>query len=48
MGFKVGPGYFAIDGRYKYDFNSVTLKDVKGSLFKRQGFNVMLGYELWL
>ncbi|MDR1903262.1 MAG: penicillin-binding protein activator LpoB, partial [Treponema sp.] len=38
MGFKVGPGYFAIDGRYKYDFNSVTLKDVKGSLFKRQGF----------
>jgi TolB-like protein len=50
MGFKVGPGFIALDGRYSYDFNYVTVQD-DGSdmkLFRRRGFTFSLGYELWL
>jgi TolB-like protein len=50
MGFKLGPGYLAVDGRYAYDFNIITIRkdDGEHSLFRRRGFNVSLGYELWL
>jgi TolB-like protein len=51
MGFKLGPGYIALDGRYTYDFNeisSITDSGKKERLFRRRGFNVSLGYELWL
>ncbi|MDR1302447.1 MAG: outer membrane beta-barrel protein [Treponema sp.] len=51
MGFKLGPGYLALDGRYTYDFNSITLvseDDKESTLFSRRGFKVSLGYELWL
>jgi hypothetical protein len=50
MGFKLGPGYLALDGRYIYDFNTITIHKDNGeySLFRRRGFNVGLSYELWL
>ncbi|MDR2797799.1 MAG: outer membrane beta-barrel protein, partial [Treponema sp.] len=49
IGFKVGPGYIALDGRYSYDFNEITInKDKDEAVFRRRGFNVSLGYELWL
>lgn len=51
MGFKLGPGYLALDGRYTYDFNSITIvseDDKEHTLFSRRGFKVGLGYELWL
>ncbi|MDR0628158.1 MAG: hypothetical protein LBG24_00640 [Treponema sp.] len=52
MGFKLGPGYIALDGRYAYDFNEITITNEtnnnKYQLFRRRGFNVSLGYELWL
>ncbi|MDR0722602.1 MAG: hypothetical protein LBF75_07420 [Treponema sp.] len=48
MGFKLGPGYIALDGRYAYDFNDITNQEDNKKLFRRRGFNVSLGYELWL
>jgi hypothetical protein len=52
MGFKLGPGYFALDGRYTYDFNPITIMSEDDGeeyrLFRRRGFKVGLGYELWL
>jgi TolB-like protein len=50
MGFKLGPGYLALDGRYTFDFNPITVRedDEEYSLFRRRGFKVSLGYELWL
>ncbi|MDR1986027.1 MAG: hypothetical protein LBP88_03520 [Treponema sp.] len=51
MGVKVGPGYIALDGRYTYDINEITItmpNDDKDRLFRRRGFIVSLGYELWL
>ena len=52
MGFKLGPGYIALDGRYAYDFNEIAFINETDNntykLFRRRGFNVSLGYELWL
>jgi TolB-like protein len=52
IGFKVGPGYIALDGRYAYDLNSIGVKfensDDAKAMFDRRGITFGLGYELWL
>jgi hypothetical protein len=50
MGFKLGPGYVSLDGRYTYDFNQISaiVDNDEERVFRRRGFKVSLGYELWL
>jgi hypothetical protein len=53
FGFKLGPGYIALDGRYTYDFTDIAYvteghKNTITNLFRRRGFKIGLGYELWL
>jgi hypothetical protein len=53
MGLKLGPGYISLDGRYTYDFNEISITtddddDDEHPIFRRQGFKITLGYELWL
>jgi hypothetical protein len=51
IGFKAGPGYIVLDGRYMYDFNEISFSYNNGDsqpLFRRHGIKATIGYEFWL